>query len=395
MRRGSWHQFGDRSQKLATEMLGLGTGVGVIISARDLSFQKARHYADIYRGLGAEVLIDLQFYVPHFTNPKLRSYPFGAYRLAIPELCRLSDHEVAGLASPLEQIHSRIGANAVIAPAVAYEAGQNDIAILNARLFHVAKAVGGNLGIPSYATVILGQSTTTSAATMDAALSQATALDADGWYYAFEFSPERVPSDPDTVLRCCKAGLTLACTGKPVLHAYAGPMALLSHGFGSTGAAVGHSQNLWRFTRGRWSRAKRGAGQAPPRFFSTALWGTIIYPDETRRLPADLRAAILTTTEFATPVFSNLRWDRWSANKHFVAAICQKVDLISRNTDPRTCARSAVEVLQSALSLHDRIGATGMSLRDDTNAYQHSWLQSLQRLLTEADADYNYLSLLG
>ena len=29
-----------------------------------------------------------------------------------------------------------------------------------------------------------------------------------------------------------------------MLHAYAGPMGLLSFGFGATGVAIGHSQNL-------------------------------------------------------------------------------------------------------------------------------------------------------
>ena len=96
-----------------------------------------------------------------------------------------------------------------------------------------------------------------------------------------------LPSVRETVRRCCVAGLTLACTGKPVLHAYAGPMGLLSFGFGATGVAIGHSQNLWKFTRDRWMPAasQGGGGDAPARFFSKALWGTIIYPDETSPVP--------------------------------------------------------------------------------------------------------------
>jgi hypothetical protein len=397
MRRGAWHQFGDRSQRLADELLQHNFGVGVIISPRDLSFESAHSYASAYRDQGAEVLIDEQFYVPHFTNRRLESYPVSIFRLTVSDLNRLGDREEADLAGRLETEHRRLSTNAIISPAVAYEAGRDDITDLNARLFRVAKAVGDNLGIPTYSTIVLGQSITASEVTLSAALAQATAVDADGWYYAFEFSPERVPSDLTAVLRCCQAGLILACTGKPVLHAYAGPMSLLSLGFGVTGVAIGHNQNLWRFTRQRWGGTsdQGGGGEAPPRFFSTALWGTIIYPDETIRLPANLRNTVLTTTEFAEPVSSGLRWTRWDANKHLVAAIAGTLRLISGNTDARQCARLAIEVLERAVRLHGQIAAAGISLRNGTNNYQHNWLQVAQRLLAESEDDYNYLSLLA
>ena len=52
MRRGPWHQFGDRSQKLALEQLEQGTGVGVILSPRDLQTHNANNYAQQYHALG-------------------------------------------------------------------------------------------------------------------------------------------------------------------------------------------------------------------------------------------------------------------------------------------------------------------------------------------------------
>lgn len=58
MRRGAWHQFGDKSQRIAEEQLERGTGVGVIISERDLSRRHAAQYAEAYHQLGAHVLID-------------------------------------------------------------------------------------------------------------------------------------------------------------------------------------------------------------------------------------------------------------------------------------------------------------------------------------------------
>ncbi len=166
------------------------------------------------------------------------------------------------------------------------------------------KAVGDATGKPTYATVFLGSSVTGSAVTIESVLSNATALECDGWYYAFEFPAERLPSDEDDVYRSLACGLTLACTGKPVLHGYAGPLGLCSHGFGATGVAVGHSQNIWRFCRERFEAptGSGGGGDAPPRFFSRALWGTIVFPNETALLSDELREQVLTHSPFSQPL---------------------------------------------------------------------------------------------
>jgi hypothetical protein len=58
MRRGVWHQCGDRSQKLAAEQLQRGVGVGVVISPRDLAYNGAMDYAKQYHDLGTAVLTE-------------------------------------------------------------------------------------------------------------------------------------------------------------------------------------------------------------------------------------------------------------------------------------------------------------------------------------------------
>jgi len=159
------------------------------------------------------------------------------------------------------------------------------------------------------------------------------------------------------VRRCCVAGLTLACTGKPVLHAYAGPMGLLSFGFGATGAAIGHSQNLWKFTRDRWMPAasQGGGGDAPARFFSDALWGTIIYPDETSQLSAAIRNQVLTPSPFSVPVTSNLPWPRWDSGKHLLYVLAKQFSRMAAEKDPRKNVKAAIALLDSALVLHAAI----------------------------------------
>lgn len=398
MRRGAWHQCGHNSQLLVQEQLQAGHGVGVVLSPRDLSEANATTYAHVYRALGADVLVDPQFYVPDFTNANLGTYALSQFRTSVASLHQISDGDLIELTNRLRDLNSALNTTAVVAPAVLYEAGRPDIAELNARLFLAAKQVGADLGRPTYATVGLAQSATSSTPTVEAALAAATAfgVEADGWYYAFEFADERLPSSRDAVFRCCAAGLALAITGKPVLHAYAGPMGLLSFGFGSTGAAVGHSQNLWKFSRDRWEppAEQGGGGNAPPRFFSSALWGKIVYPDETALLSNELRAQILTPSAFCTQVMANVAWGRWDAGKHLVCVLATLFDQISGNTNARANALSAITRLDGVLALHAAVNAEGLTLRDDADCYQANWRLALVDLLAQRSADFDYLDLL-
>jgi len=400
MIRGPWHQFGDKSQKFAIELLQSGAGVGVVMSPRDLSWENAKSYSQQYHDLNAQVLIDQQFYIPDYTNARLETYPISHHRISISQLCQITDAELIDLSNQLRIINSELSTEGLIAPAVVYESGRQDIILLNERLFSAAKLVGDDLGIPTFASVMLGQSITTSDQTIDVALSQITSLQSDGWYLGFQFEDERIPSSLDFVYRFCKLSLALACTGKPVFHAYAGPLSLLSFGAGVTGVGVGHFQNLWKFSPRRWqvsASQQGGGGDAPPRFFSTNLWGTIIYPDELVQLPLNLKNRIITPSPFSgsvTPAAS-VQWSRWEANKHLVYSICSTTGAIAANNDPRANANSAIQILENAVSLHGDINNQGLRLSDNTNSYQANWQQALNDLLSNNSSDYDYLDLIS
>lgn len=399
MKPGAWHQFGDRSQKLALEQLQCGAGAGVVISPRDLAFVRAQEYAPQYAALGAEILVDQQFYVPNAVVGKLDTYPIAPYRQTASQLNQISDTNLAELAVQLRAINQELGASAVLAPGLVYEAGRPDIIDLNARLFAAARRVSQDLSLPCYSTVVLGQSAISADSTTEAALSAATALQADGWYFAFEFNSGRIPDSHSSVLRYLKTGLSLACTGKPVLHAYAGPLAPLALACGAAGVGIGHSQNLWQFTRSRWEPAEPsgGGGDAPPRYFSKGLWGTIIYEDEFALLSQALRERVLTSTQFSAPVGANppfLPWDRWSANKHLVNVLCKAVDELQAETDVERRLDAAVDLLTSAVRLHSDIGNTGVHLGDETGSYQVPWRAALLSLKAGQAEDFELLRLM-
>jgi hypothetical protein len=398
MNRGAWHQCGDKSQKIVFEELQHGNGSGVIISPRDLARHKAEEYAKKYQDLGAQVLLDHQFYVPDFANTNLSSYPICQHRAAISQLHQISDAALDVLAKDLEESNRELGVAALVAPAAIYAAGRTDIVQLNARLFLAAKRAGDVLGIPTYATVVLGRSVTSSLQTLSPVLSQVTALDAHGWYFAFEFGADRIPSDQVDVELAGQALLTFACTGLPVLHAYAGPMSLLSLGFGASAAGIGHSQNTWQFTPDRWqpSSGQGGGGDAPPRFFSSGLWGTVIFPDETARLPAAVIPQVMTYSPFSDPVAQKppQSWSRWDANKHLLYVIGKTIEQIARPNNARLCAHAADQLLDNAVSLHGQIAGSGLALADDTNSYQSNWRDALRTTLTNSSKDYDYLEML-
>jgi hypothetical protein len=401
MKKGFWHQFGDRSQKMSLELLGMGNGVGVIISPRDLSFENAKDYSESYRNLGADVLIDLQFYNPTFSNDLLVTYPINEFRQSMSTLHQLSSAELDIFADHLRVINGELHTSAVIAPSLVYEGGRNDIIEINSKLFSVAKKVGEDLGLPTYSTIMLGRSVTNSDSIVQDVLSSATALNSDGIYFGFEFDANRIPSDQSFITRFGESLLTLASTGKDILHSFAGPLSLLSIGFGATGVAVGHSHNLWQFSRQRWepSTASGGGGDAPPRFFSTNLWGTIIYPDELidSALPANLRNRLLTTTPFSNMlnITTAIPWDRWTANKHLLYAIGSTICQMSSLDTLRKRAQFAQNLLQNAVTLATKISRLNIQLKDDTCCYQQNWLNSVTNILANCSDDYDYISLLG
>lgn len=393
MKRGAWHQCGHNSQKTVWELLQSDVGVGAIISPKDLGHVKAIDYAADYRDVGADVLLDPQFYVPQFRSKNLTSYPTAKFRQSIKMLGAVQPAE---LSKAIESENRALGTAAVIAPAIPYEAARPDIIALNAKLFEAAKSAGDSIGVPTYGTVVLGRSSTTGAVA-DNILSSATALAADGWYYGFEFGDERLSTDLDAVYRYCAAGLTLACTGKPVLHACAGPMALMAFGAGARAAALGFWQNLWGFERGRWqlSGEEGGGGGAPARFFSVPLWGTIVYPDETAQLSTALRSRVMLQSPLSAPTTNSLPWKKWDAYKHLVHMIARTIQRNAELRNARKAMNAAIRTLETASALHTQIRNTGLQLRDSTASYQPVWTKAGDDLLVKNSRDFDYLEMIG
>ncbi len=402
--KGVWHQFGHNSQTLALEQLQQGVGVGVIISPRDLKLERAEERSVQYRALSAKVLLDYQFYVPDFTNQKLTSYSLDDFRNSVNTLRQIGQPELDSLSSTIEEQNRQLATTAVVAPAVLYEANRPERLDLNSKLFEAAKRAGDAIGVPTLATVGLAHSSVVSPHSISDALSHATGLACDGWYFLFEFSESRIPCDRAEVLSCGSACLTLAANLKPVIHAYAGPMALLSFGFGATAAAIGHSQTLWQFDRSRWAapiEQQGGPGQTAPRFFSSPLWGTLIYSDEIIRIPETLRNAVMTHSPYSQTIsdpttHGSVDWSRHNADKHLVHVLGEAAASLAARSSARSAAEGAIDHLSQASSFFSSIQNIPVLLRAESQCvHQTVWRGVMQQLLTDRADDYDLLELMA
>ena len=173
---------------------------------------------------------------------------------------------------------------------------------------------------------------------------------------------------------------------------------MLSYGFGATATGIGHSQNLWKFTRQRWEAptGQGGGGDAPPRFFSKALWGTVVYPDETQQMSATLRSEVLTATSFCSAVTASppTAWPRWEAGKHLVCAMAETYAELAGLPTARASADAAGLRLTDAVALYGQIRQTDLQLKDSSDAYQENWRLALADVLSNRAADYDFLELI-
>lgn len=398
MKRGPWHQLGNHGQTVAREHLQRGIGVGVVVSEKDLAFDSAKEYTASYRDLSADILVDHQFYNSGFHHKNFDTYPEKEFRVTLSNIRNLSKAGLSGLSKALEKSLRQLSVTGVIAPAMKYQAGRDEITEVNARLFSAAKTVGDSIGVPTLATVTIDRSSVDSFSAVEKVLSDVTSLDGNGWYFSIEFGEKRIPASSEKVKMFCHAGLKLAMTGKPVLHAFAGPMSILSYGFGATAAAIGHSHNLWQFSNERWQAPspRKGAKKPLRRLFSKNLWGTVVYPNEVARMDAQLRAEALTSTEYS-PSFENLDavWKKGLADRHLVASICQEIETISELGSATEAAKYAINRLVRAESLYGRIKNAVGSLRDNSNAYHLNWKEALDEFLVEGKDDLAYLDLIS
>lgn len=390
MKPGVWHQFGHQSQTLAADVIERGVGGGVVLSPRDLSLSAASAWASRYRSAGVDVIVDTQFHVPTYTNKTLATYGCDSFRESVASLGRMNAVKRRALSKRLETINRTLHATAVLAPAAIHEAGQGSVLRLNTQLFDAARGAGQALGLPVYATVVFGNSVLAAPEPLSRALAAATALHCQGFYFACEFQERRVPMTQTRVRVFLESLVTMALTAQPVMHAYAGPMAILSLAAGAHASAIGHWHNLWQFDRGRFAPpadARGGPATPPPqRFFSRSLWGTIVYPDETVQLPQRLRTRVMTHSPFSDPAASGAEWRRGDAHRHLVHSIGGGASAMLRNRSVSARLEHAVEMLRSAEDLHEAVGEH-LTLRDRSASYQQPWRHALEELVRRRGDD--------
>lgn len=391
MESGVWHQLGANSQKITIEQLKNNNGVGVIISPKDLNKKKAIEYTDEYQSLNASILLDLQFYEPEYQHKNLTTYGLDSYRLPLSDLKKMPSINMASLSKDITELNKEVGSSAIIAPAMVYEPGNSELYNINEQLFSAAKLAGENLGLPVYATIVLGNGFAKSTELLEEALGQATNLKADGWYFACEVNSGAIPSDMEEVEFICNAILTLAGTGVPLIHAFAGPSGLLSLACGSRSIAIGQHKTLWSFSRSRFQESGRSGGQKiPSRYFSDKLWSTIVLPDESTQISSSIWGKIKSSSPFHPISQNDESWLGNQKHNHLLYVLGNFYSSILKNSSQSICEDMVVH-LKNADEIYKEIAEVLGVVKDNADSHQIVWAKALEQINADRSDDFNFL----
>lgn len=402
MKNGGWHQVTHGTQNLVHDLLGEGIGSGVIIGPRYLALDTLSGHARRYLEAGAEVWFDPEMYVPGFSKDHYNQYSSSVMRMPLPDLLqRVADTNfLEAVEKALIVDNSQLGSTALVAPAVPLESARPEIQQLNQHLFSAARSAANKLELPVIASVAMGRSITDPLiAARELAIS--TSFDPDGWLFQFESSDDRLPIDIDWLCAFGVSSLILASTNKPLVHNSVGPLGLLSIPVGASAAAITYAQNCWGFKRSRWplvvEKQRGGNGGAPRRFFSGSLWGTVVHPDETKKIrDAGLFDKIYTDSPYSDLVKNSPEadWTHAESRRHFVHNVISEIEKQKLLTS-REAAAHVLALLKEAVQRHNLIAQKQVPLKDGTNEYQANWHNSLAHLLKNYQIDYEWIELAG
>lgn len=401
MHTGLWHQLGDRSQLLAREQLTIRGLGGVILSPRDLSKQNAEKYGRDYQSLGAEVIFDPQFYIPQHLVGKQNTYEdLIDFRISVSRLAENSATEFRLLSRKLRTLTQQLSCTAIMAPAVAMDAGQPDQLKVNLALLDAAIATGSTLQLPVYGVIPVGESLALSENELADVLSGFTTRDVDGWILMMDLGSDGFCRSVHHASPLCRSVLRLAQSGKPVMHGCAGANCLLSLACGANAFGMTHSKNMWRLPLSRFEpKEGGGGGAAPTRLFSGALWSTLVFPDELVQLPRRLRAMILETSEWVNINPNDRQYypaaiSQWDAYKHLLHVVESVAGNILLQPSIVSRFQSVVDHLESAQILFSQIQSY-YEPKDMASGHHQAWLDVLAQTRADRHADFDYIDLIS
>ena len=75
--------------------------------------------------------------------------------------------------------------------------------------------------------------------------------------------------------------------------------------------------------------------------------------------------------------------------------LAQQFSKMAAEKDPRKNAKTAIALLEKAISLHAVIQRSNVFLADNTNAYQANWKAALEDLLRDNQGDFDFFDLMS
>ena len=365
------------------------------MGTRHLARDGAEKWCEKYKDRDADILLDVQFYQPKFVNNFMESFGLEDFRKSVSALGALGDNLTGQLTRKLVELNKELRTSAVLAPAIIFEPDNQKIIAINEQLFAAARQAGNELGIPTHACIPLSSALRKSPSATTKILSAVTSFDADGWNLAIEYGGEnRIPIESDWAEHVISSALYLVATDLPVIQAFAGPSALLSLSAGANAAAVGHFKNFWNFSRSIFevvdSEMRKPKAQ---RYFSAALWSTILAPDEIARLEDKTWNGIRSDSPFG-PNYKTDAIDERTAHNHLIHTLANEAPRIANDNSIRKNLVKAQNFLLDASYRYEIVLNELGSVADTANVHQKNWADGINNFLKTNSDRVEYVDLL-
>jgi hypothetical protein len=366
---------------------------GVILSPkderRDRLEQCVSELGDRYSN--APIMVDPQFYVTTVSAPRDGRLPEYDYYADHAPLSRtqFTPRQIARYVSAcLDYQRGLLGLSHILSPSVLFDDFRDSWSQIALNMADASMDYHGNPpnAPPLLVTVVISELALRNAVGMGEFLDALSALEVEGFYLLVNRSSSGY--QPAMEVRAMENLMyfvhVLANLNEyRVVVGYSDWLGFLLHAAGASATATGWHQSLRQFSMARFEPA--GGGRRPRKRYSSAplLSNPLIVPELDDIYRAGLLNAVLSGDGYdpilrSGPAAGEARWtDEIGCLAHW-AAVRRAIERIEAQRRPAAKLTAAVELIDGAMSLYDRLRHRGVNLEPQTGPdHLTSWRDSL------------------
>ena len=366
---------------------------GVILSPKDERRERIEEcVANLHDGYNASILFDPQFYVTTLSSPRDGRLPEYEYYADNAPLGRtqFSPRQVSRYTSECinYQYQELPGLTHLVSPSVLFDDFRDSWSQISLNMADATIDSHSSLSDPQplLLSIVTSELALQAATGMEEFLDALTTLDVKGFYLLIKRSSSsyQLAMDARAMGNLLYFVHVLADLNEyDVVVGYSDWLGFLFQAAGATATATGWHQSLRQFSMARFEPARRG-GRPRKRYSSAPMLSSpLIVPEMQDIHRAGLLPNVLTDTEYdailaTNPAGGEARWtDEIGCLAHW-AAIGNTIEEISAHTRPVARVAAALELIDEAQSLYDRLALRDVNFELQTGPnHLSSWRDSM------------------